>query len=297
MFPFFSILFLILTALALPAALGAKSWPRFFLRFFVALVLSFFGVVLPLYVFFFSSFMAPGWKGACNFGWVDCFIVGKLALTPFVLMATAALYKVDVLRPSSGTERWVVVSVFLGTLVAVICLVFGLVCLSWQRFMLVPFYVAIWQACLAARLMETARLSIRTYLGALLGSLPFWLASVVWSRRLFESLPDKAPSGCFVVTAASHGHARWVGPFVATTRYGRHRQVNEQLLTFWQFEELWRAQAPHSHRIFRRGYNQLGPMIAARIRSPWLADAAWLALKPAEWLAKLCLHRNTTLPE
>jgi len=122
-------------------------------------------------------------------------------------------------------------------------------------------------------------------------SLPLWLASWLWSRSLYMSLPSDEP-GCFIVTAAGHGHAALVGRNIRIERNGRSLLVNQQLITFWQFENLWRNFAPRSHRIFRCAYNRVGPVIAALIKSPWLADLTYLAIKPLELLAKLA---NTML--
>ncbi len=283
MIPILIILFLILAALALPPALKKKSWRRFF----IALVLSFVGVVLPLFVFFFSSFMVPEWKGACAHGWLDCFIVGKLALTPFVLLATAALYQVEIFRTAKNTERWIVVGMFLGAGVAATCLGFGLVIIGWQAWMLVPLYVAVWYALRAIQLIKAAGFGFWTYFGALTGSLPFWLLSWFWSRSVFASLPDQAPSGCFVVTAAGRGHRKLVGPFWEVEHGGRMLLANRQLITLWKFENLWRKQSPHSHAVFRKVYNRVGPGVAGRIKSPWLADLAYVAIKPVELAARV----------
>ncbi|HTR42642.1 MAG TPA: DUF6688 family protein, partial [Pseudomonadales bacterium] len=263
----------IFLALALPPAVIAKSW----IRFFIALILSFVGVVLPLFIFGFSSFLEPEWKGACGYGWLDCFITGKLALTPLVLLATAALYALEILRVANRTARWIVVGIFLGAIVSSICFVFGLVCIGFgfdplKVWLLVPGYVATWYSIRAAQLIKSARFNFRTYLISLASSLPFWLASWWWSRNLYASLPNQEPGGCFIVTAAGNGHAAFVGRQIEIERNGRRRLVNQQLITFWQFEMLWQSFAPRSHRIFRRGYNRIGPVIASRIKSPWLAD-------------------------
>jgi hypothetical protein len=265
-------------------------------RFFIALILSFVGVVLPLFVFLFSSFMEPEWKGACAYGWLDCFIVGKLALAPLVLVATAALYALEIFRVEKRTGRWIIVGIFLGAIVASICFVFGMMCIGSEAdapilklWLLVPFYIAVWYSIRAAQLIKAARFSFWTYFISLIGSLPFWLASWYWSRSVYESLPNKAPSDCFIVTAAGNGHATFVGPFFETERGGYRLQANQQLLTFWQFENLWQSRFPVSHGMFRKIYNHAGPVIARRMTSPWLADLTFLALKPLEWLARLCL--------
>jgi hypothetical protein len=278
----------ILSALALPPVLKEKSWRRLF----IALILSFVGVVVPLVVFLLSSFMEPEWNGACAYGWLDCFIAGKLALTPLVLLATAALYALEILRVENRTSRWIVVGFFLGAIVATICFLFGMVCLGSEAdvpklWLLVPFYVAAWYSIRAAQLIKASRFSFWPNFISLVGSLPFWLVSWLWSRSLYASLPDKPPSDCFIVTAAGRGHAKIVGPHFEIEHKGRRRMANQQLLTFWQLENLWRNRAPRSHRIFRCGYNRLGPVIATQIKSAWLADFTYLAIKPVELMAKL----------
>lgn len=286
---FFAVLVLILLALAVPPAVGKKSW----LWFFVALVLSFAVVVLPLFVFFVSAFLIPDWKGACAHGWLDCFILGKLALAPLALVATAALYSVEVLRVKNRTKAWIVLGIFIGAIVSVICLVFGLTCIRMENnalrlWMLVPLYIAIWYSLRAAQLVKESQMGPRAYWGALLSSLPFWIAGVFWSRCSYAALPDTSPS-CFIVTAAGRGHRKFVGPFFEIPHHGRKIQANQQLLTLWQFENLWRNHAPRSHKHFRRFYNRFGPVIAAQIGSPWLADLAYAVLKPVELAVKLAI--------
>jgi len=289
---FWPVLIVVLLALALPPALKAQSRNRFF----IALILSFAGVVLPLFVFFFSGFLVPDWKGACHHGWLDCFIVGKLALSPLVLLATAALYSLDIFRVEMRTQRWLVIGVFLGAVTAWICFIFGLVCFGvdvWrpQVWLLVPFYIALWYSIRAWQLIRAAKYGWGTYFVTLVGSLPFWLASCWWSHKVFNSLPDKAPT-CFIVTAAASGHPQCVGPLVEIDHNGSRRWANQQLVTFWELETRWQIFFPRSHAIFRQVYNRLGPVVAAKIKSPWLADAAYLVLKPVEWLASLCLKHN-----
>jgi hypothetical protein len=286
----------ILSALALPPVLKEKSWQRFF----IAMVLSFVGVVLPLFVFFFSCFMEPEWKGACVYGWLDCFIAGKMALTPIMLWATAALYAVEILHVEKPAAKWIVLGIFLGATVAAVCLGFELFSIDWQswwrewRFewraevwVFVPAYVAVWYSVRAWHLIKVAKLNLWNYFLALLGSLPFWLLSIWWSKSIYATLPDKSPDGCFVVTAAARGHRNFVGPFFQIERNGSKRLANQQLLTFWQLENLWRVQSPDSHALFRKIYNRVGPVLARRIASPWLADLTFIALKPVELVAKL----------
>jgi hypothetical protein len=260
--------------------------------FFAGLLLAIFGVVLPVFVFLASAFMVPDWKGAAASGWLDCFHEGKLALTPLVLWAAAAFNAVEICRVRDRTRPWIVLGYFLGAVVSSVCAMFGLFCVPNEPgkiWLLVPFYVAVWYSVRAANLIRHAPLKPGAYLAALLGSLPLWIGSVLWSRRIYETLPNNPPE-CFVVTAASRGHAGIVGPFIEISRRGRTRTVNAQSATLWQFEHRWHARAPRGHAVFRRIYNRLGPAIACRITRPWMADVAYLAIKPAELAAAFLLR-------
>ena len=278
-------------ALALPPAMKEKSWRSFFRAFILVLVVT----VLPLFFFIFSFYIAPQSKSECTRGWLECFIAGKLALTPLVLFSTAAFYALEILRVKNRTAGWIVIGVFIGATIAMTCFFFGLVFYaSDSRFLLlsVPLYVAVWYSWRAVQLIKAAPFGISTYVYSLVGSLPFWLASWWWSWSTYKSLPVD-PSGCFVVTAASRGHEEFVGPFTKITRHGRERRVNQQLMTFWQLEELWRRRSPLSHCCFRRVYNRIGPVIARRLTSRWHADAACAALKPLEWTARFILKSQS----
>lgn len=275
-------------ALAVIPALRRKSW----VYFFVALCFSFAVVVLPLFVFFMSGFLKPEWKGGCQYGWVDCFFVGKFALTPLVLWATAALYSVVVLRVENRLRPWIVLGIFIGAIVSSVCFVHGMIYFvrppdRFVLWMLVPLYVSVWYWFRAVQLIKESKPGLKPLLlNAMIGSVPFWIGSVLWSRQAYAALPDVAP-GCFIVTAAGRGHSQLVGPFFEIERNGRTLQANRQLLTLWQFENLWRSQSPQSHRHFRRFYNRVGPVVAARIKSPWTADIAYLAIKPVELVARM----------
>ena len=284
--PLVFLLALLLLVLALPRR-GTR------LQFLLAMVVSFFAVVLPLFVFFVSAVLTPDSKSASSHGWIDCFNTGKLTLSPIVLWATAALYAIEVVRVQNRLRVWIVLGLFLGAIVSSLCLVFGLIYDGSElwMFLLVPLYIAVWQALRAAQLIKAARIQPLTYYLAVVGSLPFWVGGILWSRRIYESLPEQSKD-CFVVTAATRGHPSVVGPFCEIPHAGRLRRANRQLQTFWQFETRWRARAPRSHARFRRFYNRLGPVLARRIASPWLSDLVYVALKPAELLASLALRSS-----
>lgn len=113
------------------------------------------------------------------------------------------------------------------------------------------------------------------------------------AMRVFAALPVERPAGygdCFVVSAAAQGHPRFVcSRFDAAVGL----PVNKQLLTLRAFENALAKCQPTTHRHLRRIYGRVGPPVAARIRSPFVADVVYLLLKPAEWLAHLYLVAKT----
>jgi hypothetical protein len=255
------------------------------------MLISFAGVTLPLFGFLPSGFMVPEWKGACPNGWLDCFIVGKTALTPLALWATAALYEIEVVRVENRMRLRIVIGIFYGALVSIGCLIFSVIWLLPENGMsmwliLVPGYVAVWYTVRAAQLIAKSDAGFWTCLLSAVGSIPFWLASGFWSMLIYQGLPDKQPQGCFIVTAAGRGHESITGPFAEIERNGRRLRANRQLLTFWELEARWKSNAPLSHAVFRGVYNRLGPVVAAQIRWRWLADLTCVALKPAELCAR-----------
>jgi hypothetical protein len=283
------IYFLALPALivALPSLRG-----RSVVRFLAGLFFSFFGIVLPLFVFVFSLFLIPDSKRNAPNGWLDCFYEGKLALTPLVMWAMAAFFAVNIYKTEDRKRKWIVQGHFIGAIVSSVCTLVGIYCTrkqpdwAYSAWMLVPIYVSVWYSFSAVGLIKEAQLQPKMYLKTLGGSLPLWIGSIWWSRTIYDALPDTT-QGCFVVTAAARGHGRLVGPFFEITRQGCGRRANRQLLTFWQFEDAWQRHAPGSHAFFRRIYNCAGPMVARRLTRAWMADAVYLALKPVEFAAAI----------
>ena len=284
------LLLLVLLALALPDRIARGSWRGLL----TTMAMCFIVVVLPLFVFFVSSFLVYdlNWRGACRFGWLDCCIASKLVFAPFVLAATYALYRLEVLRENIVTDRWLVLAIFVGAIVATACAIFGLLCLSPSAWLLVPIYVAVWYVIRAVQLIRRSTLEFGYYFWATLALIPSWVTAWFWAKHTYESLPELPPSGCFVVNAAGRGHPHVVGPFFEIEHRGQWRRANQQLITLWQFEILWRKKFPRGHALFRAAYNRLGPQLASKVRSPWQADLVFLALKPAEWLARRLVHSS-----
>jgi hypothetical protein len=273
-------------------------------------VLTFLIVVLPPPIFALSGFLQPDSKATAPYGWLDCWQAGKLALTPLMLWAVAALYRHELFPKRSPTPRWILFGLAWGALVSGASLFHGaFYCLRkidlhdltrvgsddfvGLMFFSIPAYVFIWYSIRALQAWRASDVRPREItLHSLAGSV-FWIGSVPLARMFYNKLPENPPS-CFIVTAASRGHRRIVGESLPIVRGGCVRFGNPQLIRFWAFEDSWQNVSPASHRLFRRIYNVIGPRIAARIRSPWAADAVHLLLKPAECLALLCfaLHHK-----
>lgn len=295
---FWALVVLVHVGLAMPSAIRERSWKRLF----VAAIVSFIGIVLPLFIFITSAMLVPEWKGGCRHGWFDCFHMGKLVMIPLVLWASAALYAIEVLRVQNRTRPWIVAGIVTGAVISTICLIVGIIIHAGNRqqivtafslWLIVPLYVAIWYLGRTRQLVKAAGWSARAAWSTVLGSVPFWIAAGFLSRKYFASLPD-APPSCFVATAAIHGHPAVVGPVIRLRRNGEDRDATAQLATLWCFEDLWMKRAPRSHAGFRRFYNVAGPVIASRIANPFLADFAHLAIKPAEIMARAILKRANT---
>ena len=287
---FWIIILGIILVLAAPPALLQKSW-KVYLR---ALPIAAFGITLPALTFLGSTLFTPDWKGGCSYGWIDCFHYGKLALAPLVLWATAALYAVEVLQVERRTRAWIVLGISIGGLVSIVSTVHGLVTIafayksSWWG-MLIPIYTSVWYTARAIELGQAADFKPVTYVYTLLGSSPFWMASVILSLQHYRDLPDTPPD-CFVATAASRGHRCVVGPALLVQRGTEVQRASTQLVTLWQFEERWRRAFPRSHRAFRRIYNRWGYLTSRLIRSRWQADVVCILLKPFELLARLMIQ-------
>ena len=207
-----------------------------------------------------------------------------------------ALYRCDILQIDE--ESWVTWGVSFGAVLSTFCLIHALLTVPLKWWLLIPFYVSAW---FVFRTIQLIRAGLLTPLGPLWATLcaaPGWIASLYYSYATYQNLPETPPD-CFIVTAAARGHRAIIGPHRPVVRHGRTREANSQLIAFWEFERLWQSRLPRLHRAFRACYNRIGPMIARRVCGPFLADAVYLVLKPAEWGAMFVLwwhSRRTALP-
>ena len=107
---------------------------------------------------------------------------------------------------------------------------------------------------------------------------------------------EVVPGNChYLCTVAARGHAWLVRPERLGVRRGTPILVNRQLAVANAFEDLLHERWPRFGRLARRVYDAVGLPISRYIRHKWLADAIYLAMKPAEWLffaALLLLDRR-----
>jgi hypothetical protein len=114
-----------------------------------------------------------------------------------------------------------------------------------------------------------------------------WSYSIYQMFELYNALPKEPP--CYVVTAAAQGHPGFVGSRPVSASSGII-WVNRQLQTLKCAELVLQVLAPRLHRALRFVYNIIGPVLARRLTHPFLADIAYLSLKPAELLARFALR-------
>jgi hypothetical protein len=158
-----------------------------------------------------------------------------------------------------------------------------------------PAWSAIAYSIASMEAVRTSAVRWRWNLKHVLG-LTAWLACLfgAWRRAMtmaiaeYTTLPTSDPN-CFVCSAAARGHSRLVRSEAVALADGRVVRVNDQLRRLKAAELALRIVAPRVHRATRRVYDRFGPPLARRLGRPWLADAAYFALKPAEWTARVVL--------
>jgi hypothetical protein len=121
-----------------------------------------------------------------------------------------------------------------------------------------------------------------------------WRLAVNWMLEEYARLPKQPPSRCYMATAAARGHAWLVGSRPVRCADGSCHWQSKQLYYLKALEFMLLCAAPRMHRAVRRVYDWIGPLLAARLNHPLLADLAFLTLKPVEWFAQamFCLLRT-----
>jgi hypothetical protein len=103
--------------------------------------------------------------------------------------------------------------------------------------------------------------------------------------HVFSQLPVRViPGNChYLCTVAARGHTWIVRPERLGVRGGATIVVNRQLAVANAFEDLLHTRWPRFGRFCRATYDRFGLPVSRLIRWRAVADAIYLAMKPAEW--------------
>jgi hypothetical protein len=125
------------------------------------------------------------------------------------------------------------------------------------------------------------RMSLNSFLGGFGVYIGSWYLAVSREMAAYNKLPiQPPPDDCYVANAACRGHRAWVRSEWVERQDGPPFLVNPQLRTLKAGEIAFKAILPRGHWILRCAYDAIGPRLATRIRSPWLADVAYAGLVP-----------------
>lgn len=122
-----------------------------------------------------------------------------------------------------------------------------------------------------------------------------WRYDILKMVELYAALPKQPPPDCYIATAAARGHPRFVQAWSVQRMDGTSMRVNAQLQRLKCVELALMAVDPPLHAFLRRLYDMVGKRLARRLQNPFLADMAYLLLKPCEWFAGFLLKR--VIPE
>jgi len=241
-----------------------------------------------------NAFQAE-WKGHKGQHWIYYVLEGYAGMTLWPSYLFGGVMFIVVVCNAKLATRFPV-PFFFVLIQLVISFWYAFACLAMrfapgEEFWIVPGSCGVCYGLYAIALFKHRRWSmidVRKYwVTATVATLAF-VSSVVakypLAKSYYDQLPDEPPDTCFIVTAATRGHAN-----VVRTWYddSSNAVVNQQLINFWAFEEWLRGSFPVSHRNLRKVYNFIGPMIARLIVFKWQANVVYWLLKPAEFVANM----------
>jgi hypothetical protein len=251
-----------------------------------------------------ATMSGPRWKGGTGaLGWISLTTVGEAgsAIMPVWLVGCAVL-SAGFLVASNDSIYKSRINLMMTLTLAAICF--------WRAGVWIgsdtPEAAAISVACALPPGVNLLLLAIHTfkYRRWSPGAMPTVVTALAWLVALattiyckiilalgrYNALPEVEPEHCFIVTAAAQGNRRFVGSeFNSSTG----RMENAQLARMRALERYLIAEFPAGHRLLRKVYNRIGPVIARRIRRPLIADAAYIILKPLELLAIVVCKPNS----
>lgn len=101
----------------------------------------------------------------------------------------------------------------------------------------------------------------------------------------------------YLCTVAAQGHPWLVRPLRLGERGGKPILVNRQLAVANAFEDLLRERWPRFGRGARRVYDRLAFPVSRYLTNPWVADAVFVAMWPAQLGFELTLRLLDDAPE
>lgn len=236
--------------------------------------------MFSLYLFVLTSSIE--WTGAAKLGWISMLDEQSAGLIALPIWLAAAAGLVYGLLAGKIQHRLVLAAIIT---LCVIC--------AWTAFSLIFIQnrgglALVPGLVLLGLVMLTVHACRRPLKGSWLLSLP-WLVGlaativgkIMLAHHEYGLLPDTPPEGCFIVTAAARGHRRFVGSWCGEDGDAENLQLRRMRALEARLMQDW----PRFHAGLRAVYNRVGPAVAKRIRSPYAADAMYVALKPMEMLA------------
>jgi hypothetical protein len=283
LFPEASLLFILLLAYSVICYLFFLAAPTRFSGSLIVRLGIYTGVFLALQY----SIITLIWSVADS---ISVIIVLLLWSFPFILIF---LYRLALTKWTSGeVNRFLLILISIGLLIALLLtrggalllLLAGLTLASPLWSFLISLRAAIW----LFKNHET-KFSLPHGLG-----LVVWLSAYVAAWRfdilkmyeLYAALPPQPPPDCYIATAAARGHPRLVRSWAVKRADGKLLRVNTQLQILKCAELALAATCPNVHKPLRKLYDVVGKSLARKIQNPFLADLAYLFLKPFEWAAR-----------
>ena len=210
-----------------------------------------------------------------------------------------------------AVTKWDARRALLGTIIFVIVIIVGMAIATSQVF--APFFVLLAGLTIASpfwcfllflkaaivlfknhetQMSPSHGLGLTALLGGYVMACRF---SILQMYELYNALPLQPPPDCYIATAAAQGHPKIVDTGTVVRADGSSLRVNQQLQILKCAELALLAISPRLHKLLREIYDVLGRSLAQRIRTPFVADMAYLLLKPFVWVAKASL--KVAIPE
>ncbi|MBK9925591.1 MAG: hypothetical protein IPP66_09895 [Anaerolineales bacterium] len=287
LFPEASLLFILLLAYSIICYLLLLVAPARFSESFIVRLGIYTGAFLALQY----SIITLIWSVASS---VSVIIVLLLWASPFILLF---LYRLAITKwTSRDVNKFLLILVLIGFLLALVLTRGSALLLMLAAFALAsPFWSLMISSRAAIWLFKNHEtkftlphgLGLVAWLSAYVAA---WRFDILKMYELYTALPPQPPPDCYIATAAAHGHPRFVRSWTVKRADGKLLKVNAQLQILKCAELALAATYPNIHKHLRKLYDVIGKSLARRIQNPFLADGAYLLLKPFEWASRKVLR-------